>query len=146
MSILIFSVVIGLLKILSDQPAVSYADIMVMHSVISPHVDKQRIQPISYSPPLRGVVGVVPAPALASCYNAQRYSETPSHSDLPSDGPTCTPASFRNSSVSNSGELLLIFPLTEEGTREERACVAITSPQAYCDIPLDSPLSAFPLV
>jgi hypothetical protein len=146
MSILIFSVVIGVLKILSNQPTISHADIRVTYSVVSSHVDKQRIQPISYSPPLRGVVRVVPTPALASCYTAQRYSETLSHSDLPSEGPTCTPASSRNSSVSNSGEPLLIFPLTEEGNREERACVAITSPQAYCDIPLDSLLSAFPLV
>jgi hypothetical protein len=144
MSVLIFSVVIGLLKILSNQPAVSHADIMVTHSVLSPHVDQQRIYPISLPP--RGIIGAVPAPAFGGCYNAQHYSVALSHSDLPSDGPTCTPVSSRNSSVSNGGEPLFIFPLTEEGTLEERACVAIISPQAYCDIPLDSPLSAFPLV
>jgi hypothetical protein len=48
--------------------------------------------------------------------------------------------------MADGGEPLLIFPLTEEGTLEEGACVAIPAPQAYCDIPLDSPLSAFPLV
>jgi hypothetical protein len=146
MSVLIFGIVIGLLKIFSTQPAVSHADIIVTHRVISPHVDKQRIYPTSYSLPSREIIGVVPAPAFGSCDNAQHYSVTLSHSDLPSDGPTCTPASSRKPLMSNGGEPLLIFPLTEEGIPEERACVAITEPQAYCDIPLGSPLSAFPLV
>jgi len=146
MSVLIFAIVIGLLKIFSPQPAVSHADIIVTHGVISPHVDTQRIYPTSYSFPSRDIVGVVPAPAFGSCYNAQHYSVTLSHSDLPSAGPTCTPASAHKPLMSNGGEPLLIFPLTKEDTLEERTCVAITSPQAYCDIPLDSPLSAFPLV
>lgn len=146
MNVLIFSVIIGLLKILSNQPAVSHADIMVTHSVISPHVDQQRIHPIAYSSPPRGIVGVVPAPAFANCYNAQHYSVTLSYSDLPSDGPTCTPASSRNPPVSNTREPVLILPLTEEGALEEGTCVALTVPQSYCEIPSGSLLSAFPLV
>ena len=146
MNVLIFSIVIGLLKIFSTQPAVSHADIMVTHNVTSPHVDQQRMHPISYSPTHRGIVGVVPATAFASCYTARHSSVTLGYSDLPSDGPTCVPAPSRNLPVSNGGEPLLIFPLTAEGILEERVCVAITAPQAYCDIPSGSPLSAFPLV
>jgi hypothetical protein len=146
MRALIFSVIIGLLKIFNTQPSVSHADIIVTDNVISPHVDKQRIYLISNSLSPRGIVGVAPAPAFGSCSTSQHYSVILSHSDLPSDGPTCTPASSRNPLLSNGGDPLLIFPLTKEGTLEERACVAITAPQAYCDIPLGSPLSAFPLV
>jgi hypothetical protein len=146
MSVLIFSIVIGMLKILSNQTAVSHADIMVTQGVISSYVEKQQIHSPSYSPIYKGIVEVVPALSFASCYTAQRYSVTLSHNDLPSDGPTCTPASSRNPSVSNAGEPILIFPLTEEGTLEEKICVAITAPQSYCDIPSGSLLSAFPLV
>jgi hypothetical protein len=146
MSVLIFSVVIGLLKIFTNQPSVSHADVIVTHSLISPHVDQQGIHSISYSPTHRGIVGVIPATTFTSCDTARHYSVILDPSDLPSDGPTCVPSSSRHPSGDNAGEPVLIFPLTEEGTLEERACVAIKTLQSYCDIPSGSLLSAFPLV
>jgi len=145
MSILI-SVVISLLQILSNHPAVSHADIMVTRSGISPQVDEQQVYPLFYSSSLREGIGVVPASPLTSCYKGQHHSVTLNPSDLPSDGPTCISASSRTPSASTAKEHLFIFPLTEEDTLEEGTCVAITAPQSYCNIPSGSSLSAFPLV
>jgi len=144
MSVLIFTVVIGLLQILNNQPAVTHADTIATPNVIS-HVEQQRTHPLSYSLSHKGIVGVVPATIFADCYDGRHDFVTLGLRDLPSEGPTCAPASPLNPSVSN-GEPLLIFPLIQEGTVEERECVAIMATQAYCDIPSGSPLSAFPLV
>jgi hypothetical protein len=146
MSVRIFGLVIGLLNLFSPQPAVGHADTLATYRVISPYIDKQRIYSSPHSLLSRESVEVVPALAFGSCNNMQPDSVILSRSELPSEGPTCTPTSSRKPLVSNGGEPLLIFPLTGEGTFDERECVVITSPQASCDIPLDSPLSAFPLV
>jgi hypothetical protein len=117
MNVLIFSFIIGLLQIVSSHLPALHADTSV--------------------PPITG---------FANCYEGRHALVTLDSRDLLSEGPTCAPASSRNPSASSGEEPLLIFPINEEGTLEEKPCVAITTPQTYCDIPSGSLLSAFPLV
>jgi len=158
MTIFIMSMFIGLLQVFSHQP-VSHAESLTLSRVISPQIPQSLVQQISNTTTNTAnttIVGVVPASAFPSCRNVvggvlyvtrvQRSSTAIYHSDTPSDGPTCGTSASEDATGADSGESLLIVPLTEEGTLSDQPCKVITTPQQYCEIPPGSELSAFPLV
>ena len=155
MTALILSVFISLLRLVSTQP-VSHADLLTPPSItaLTPH--QAQLQPVAYAPTSTMVVGIVPASAFPSCRNPfgsvlyitrpQRVSTVVYHNNVPADGPVCTVSSAVPSSLASVGEPLFVVPLTEKGTLSEQPCMTISAPQQFCEIPLGSPLSAFPLV
>jgi hypothetical protein len=154
MTFLFFSLYLGLLRIFSNQP-VSHTELLTPSSVAAPKLDQSRIQPISYSPTNKTVVGIVPSSAFPSCQDAvggilyvtrtQHSPTTVEHSNVPSDGPTCATSSSSNSASADAGESVYVIPLTEDGTLSDRPCMIFTVPQQHCEIPAGSLLSAFPL-
>jgi len=154
MTFLFFSLYLGLLRIFSNQP-VSHTELLTPSSVAAPKLDQSRIQPISYSPTNKTIVGIVPSSAFPSCHDAvggilyvtrtQHSLTTVEHSNVPSDGPTCATFSSSNSASADAGESVYVIPLTEDGTLSDQPCMTFIVPRQHCEIPAGSLLSAFPL-